>query len=533
MGNQNGYFQLIRDDKGMNIKLFKAEEGGENITLDEIVKYLEKNQILGIDIKSLNKAVEMAAQKEQVVTLTLNKGYPVDELMIVQVIDDNMKAVARFYPPSNDGNKISKKELLSDLENAGIKFGIKDDELDRFLKERQYCTDYVIAEGVLPRQGKNAEITYMFNTDRKAKPKRNEDGSVDFHNLDNISHIKKGDVLAKLTPADLGDIGTDIYDNKVYPYKVERKKLKHGKNIHLSEDELVMISDVDGHVTLEGEKVFVSNVYEVPADVDVSTGDITYEGSVVVKGNVRTGFKIKSGGNVEVFGAVEGAEIVSGGQIILRHGMQGMAKGVLVAKGNIIAKFIESAKVYTQGYVEAASIIQSQVSASGAVNVMGAKGNIIGGHVRSASSISAKTIGSPMGISTTVEVGVDPVLKDQMEKLKNDLEEANAKYKKLDQIVTMLKKKMELGQLDKDKVPVMKKSIEDMNLLKKEMMDYSDKIEEISEQMLGNSNAFISVTQAIYPGTKIIVGEDMKFINEELSHCKFKKKDGDIKSNPL
>ena len=48
MGNQNGYFQLIRDDKGMNIKLFKAEEGGENITLDEIVKYLEKNHIIKV-----------------------------------------------------------------------------------------------------------------------------------------------------------------------------------------------------------------------------------------------------------------------------------------------------------------------------------------------------------------------------------------------------------------------------------------------------------------------------------------------------
>ncbi len=533
MSNQNGYFQLIRDDKGMNIRLFKAQEGGENVKLDEIVKYLEKNQIFEVDIKSLNRAIGLVTAQDQFVTLTLNKGYPVNELMTIRLVDNNMKAIARFYPPSNDGSKVDKAEFMRDIENAGIKFGIKESEIDRFMKERQYCTDYVIAVGKLPRQGKNAEITYMFNTNRKAKPKKNEDGSVDFHNLDNISHVQEGDLLARLTPADLGDPGTDVHGNTVKPHKVERKVLKHGKNIHLSEDELEMFSDVNGHATLEGDKVFVSNVYEVPADVDTSTGDINYDGSVIVRGNVRTGFKIRCGGDVEVYGAVEGAEIVCGGQIILHHGIQGMARGVLVSKGNIVAKFIESAKIHTQGYVEAAAIIQSQVSASGAVNVMGVKGNIIGGHVRSATSVSAKTIGSPMGITTVVEVGVDPVLQEQMDKLKKDMEEKSTMYKKLDQIVAMLKKKMEMGQLDKDKIPVLKKSIEDMVKVKKDMMEDSEKIEKLNEEMLSNTNAFIAVSRSIYPGTKIVVGNDMKFINEELSHCKFKKKDGDIRSNPL
>ena len=40
------------------------------------------------------------------------------------------------------------------------------------------------------------------------------------------------------------------------------------------------------------DTVFVSNVYEVPADVGPSTGDIDYDGSVEVKGNVLSGYTV-------------------------------------------------------------------------------------------------------------------------------------------------------------------------------------------------------------------------------------------------
>ena len=65
--------------------------------------------------------------------------------------------------------------------------------------------------------------------------------------------------------------------------------------MEVSEDKLKLISKVDGHVTLENDKVFVSNVLEL-VDVDASTGDINYSGSVMIKGNVLAGFSVKAAG---------------------------------------------------------------------------------------------------------------------------------------------------------------------------------------------------------------------------------------------
>lgn len=533
MANINGYFKLFRDEKGTSIRIFPPGEGGEPVSYDEVINYLTENKFENVDVASINRAVEegKTAIKEAIVTLT--PGYPVNERMIVRYEEDNMVAVARFYPASNDGKDIDKDEIMSDISFAGIKYGIKEEAVDSFLNERQYCKDYIIAEGKRVRQGKGASIEYFFNTDRKIRPKKNEDGSVDFHQLDNISHVKKGDVLARLTPADLGAPGTTVFGAQAAPYKVEQLVLKFGKNITLSEDKLTIVSDVDGHAVLEQDKVFVSNTYEVPADVDNSTGDISYEGNVVVRGNVRTNFKIQASGDVEVYGTVEGATIVSGGQIILHRGIQGMSKGMMVAKGNIVAKFIESARVYTDGFIETEAIIQSQVAAKGEINVNGVKGNIIGGHVRSTSLVAAKTIGSNMGISTTIEVGNDPATQDKMNKLKDSINEKNEQLRRLTQLVDMMQAKLKQGKLEKDKVPVLKKSLEDMNTLQEEVKAAQFEISDLMDEMQDNALTEIRVRQDIFHGVKLIIGGEIKLVNEALCRCKFKKERGEIKSMAL
>ena len=75
--------------------------------------------------------------------------------------------------------------------------GIDEAAVEAYLAKRNYCEDIVIARGKEPVQGKDARIEYFFNTDLSAKPKRNEDGTVDFFHLDTINHCKEGDVLAK------------------------------------------------------------------------------------------------------------------------------------------------------------------------------------------------------------------------------------------------------------------------------------------------------------------------------------------------
>lgn len=89
--------------------------------------------------------------------------------------------------------------------------------------------------------------------------------------------------------------------------------------------------------------------------------------------------------------------------------MNGMGRGVLATKGNVVAKYLENATVSAKGYVSTESILHSRVMAGTEINVTGRKGFITGGRVSAANVIRVKTLGSPMGADTIVEVGAGSV----------------------------------------------------------------------------------------------------------------------------
>jgi len=76
--------------------------------------------------------------------------------------------------------------------------------------------------------------------------------------------------------------------------------LPKGKNVEISEDGQSLIAGIDGQVNYIDGKVSVFANYEVPADVDNSTGNISFVGNVIIRGNVLSGFTVEAGGSVEV-----------------------------------------------------------------------------------------------------------------------------------------------------------------------------------------------------------------------------------------
>lgn len=528
----NGFFKLFMSERGVMMRVYPAREGGEKLNIDEVLEYLRQQKIENFDIKLINDTINSAKDVTDI-RITATTAYEIDEKMDVKITPDRMYAVVKFFAPSGEGDFLSEEEIYAELRDKKVVNGILDVVIKKHVESPEFCKNMIVARGVAPVQGHDAVIEYKFNVDRKAKPRLNEDGTVDFHQLDNINHVKKGDVLAVLTPADPGTPGKDVCGGTIAPATVKRSILKHGNNIELSEDKCEMYSMVDGHVVLEGDRVFVSNNYDVGADVDNSTGDITYNGSVTIMGNVRTGFAVKAEGNVEVFGVVEGAEIEAGGDVILHRGIQGMAKGKIIAKGNVISKFMESATVIADGYIETDSVLHSDLSAKGDIYVRGKNGSIIGGNTRSSVLIEAATIGSPMGTTTVVEVGTDPAVKDRVNYLKQTISEKTDEKEKLDKVLLALRKKKELGILEEEKVPLIASTTKTVIKLDSEVKIMTKEYESLLNELETNKSACIKVKRDIFPGTKVAISEDYILIHEKNSFCMYKKDRAEIRPFPL
>lgn len=524
----NSFFKLFMSDNGVTMRVYPPQNGGEKLNIDEILDYLRREKVDGIDIKAINDAIN--AKDVMDVKISAARAYEIGERMDLKVTPDKMYAIVRFYAPSGNGERMSESDIYEELRQKRVVNGYIDIAIKKHIENPEYCKSMIFAKGTAAINGHDAVIDYKFNVDRTAKPKLNEDGTVDFHQLDNISHVKKGDLLAVLTPADMGIPGEDVFGGHIAPVKVKKLILKHGNNIEVSEDGLEMYSMVDGHVTLEDDRVFVSDNYNVPADVDTSTGDISYNGSVTVMGNVRTGFSLKAEGNVEIFGVVEGAEIEAGGDVILHRGIQGMAKGVIKAGGNVISKFIESAKIVAEGYIETDSVLHSDISAKGDIYVRGRNGSIIGGNTRSSILIEAATIGSPMGTTTSIEVGTDPAVKDRVAYLRETISKKSEEKEKLDQVLLVLRKKKEMGVLEEEKIPLIASTTKTVIQLDSDIKIMTKEYDSLMGELETNKAAVIKVKKDIFPGTKVTISEDYILIHEKNCHCMYKKERGEIKA---
>lgn len=525
---KNGYFQLDKRKDGTYLILFPAVDYGTPVDPLEITRYLDEYNI-DYQKNIVYDLVKNDSVQSEARLTTLQLGN-IDESLFVSLSSEASSAVVRFYPPSPGGKVLSKDDIIFQLGKRGIKTGISDTEINSFINNRNYCTSYVLAEAEMPEEGRDASIEYHFNTDLSKKPKMNEDGSVDFHQLDTVSHVEKGECLATLSPAVYGKPGTDVLGRPIKPRKVLVKFLKQSKNTKLSSDGLQLFSEVNGHAILVDGQIFVSDTYTVPANVDTSTGDIKYNGNVEVVGNVNTGYKIEATGDVIVNGIVEGAEIYAEGQIILKRGIQGMGKGILRAGTNIVSRFIESADVFAGGFVQTESIMHSKVSAGQEITVKGRKGFITGGSIRSGKFIDAKTAGSVMGTNTNLEVGINIKLAEDvkaLERKRNDMLQA---IEQANKIITFISRKLkEREQLSKEKL----EQFQNLSAKKKEMEDsivgIDKEIDKLNEELDNSQGGYIKIDDVIYPGCKVTVSNVTTFIRNETKHCRLVRDGADVR----
>lgn len=529
---RNSFFQIILRPNGVFIKYFPPKNGGSHLDIEEFRDYMNVHKIK-FDPVAFSKQIFSA--KTPVLMKTENrKVAAVSEKMIIKIKDNGIRAICRFIPPSTGGEELEKEDILDQLQKFGIKYGISEDEINNFLSNKKYGTDFVFAKGIEPINGHDAQILYKFNVNKNRKPKEREDGTVDFLSLDIIPKVEEGDVLAELIRENEGSPGMDVKGNNMLPLKVKRLDFKYGNNVSISEDGLFLVSNVSGHIVLEDERISVSNTFSVDGDVDVSTGNINYDGNVDVKGSVISGIVLTATGDITIDGTVEGATIIAGGHIILKGGTKGMGKGSLKAGGNIVAKFLESVEVNAGGYVTADSILNSNIAAKEDINVNSRKGYVNGGHINSATAIKVKNAGSEMGTKTILEVGVDPEILSEMKNTELKIEWLIKKMENALPMIEFYGKKLKRGE------PLPAEKLLQFKIMTLGYKKHSDELEEnrvrlsnILKEISMNNSGYVEITDVCYPGVKIVVADAIMNVKTVTKNSKFIREGAEVKIAPI
>ena len=234
--------------------------------------------------------------------------------------------------------------------------------------------------------------------------------------------------------------GTDVYGKEIVAKKGNPAIVKAGKNVKESEDGLRIYAAKNGEVYFENNIIYVEETITINGNIDNKTGNIKFNGKININGNVRSGFMVEAEGNIEVFGVVEGAKLISKGDIIIHRGVQGNNQAYLYCLGNLKSKYIENASINSAGNVEADVILHSNVIAKNMITVSGRKGLIVGGNIKAGKEVIANILGSSMGTSTIIEVGIDPKEKANYEQLKKEILDIEKNIENTKKAITLLNK---------------------------------------------------------------------------------------------
>ncbi len=521
----------VKND-GVYLNIVKPRSNNFKLTFVELKLLIEQYGVQDWDFDTVNMAAESIKDKISVRISSNTELKAVNENILVHIAKDKMSATITFFEPKNQGKMLTKEDVIRILNENKVTFGIYEDLIDELIQKRQYGIAIEIAKGVPSQKGNDGFVKYSFNIGRKShKPKELEDGSVDYYEIDLFDVAEKDMVLATIVPPTEGIHGKTVLSEELKTTDGRPAKVLLGKNVHMDEEGFNVISDIDGQILFTGGKISVEPVLEIKGNVDNSTGNINFLGSVIVTGNVVTGFSINATGDVDINGVVEGAIVHSEGNVFIKGGIQGLGKGNVHAGGSITAKYVEHCTLFAKGDLNTDAIMHSDVKCNGTISVAGKKGLIVGGKVRALQLIESYTIGSHMATSTEVHVGIDPETFDRYNEYREQFAEKKKELQKLDQAIDLLAKLKEAGQLTEERRNSLIKALQSKSYLTTKINELNEKIESIKPAFSKGAGT-IKVKQKVLPGVKIIIGNAVLYAREDINSCTLYNKDGDISIGP-
>ncbi|MGP4040273.1 DUF342 domain-containing protein [Gracilibacillus sp. D59] len=429
---------------------------------------------------------------------------------IKEKIDINVsqdRLVATLYAKEPDAiEDITEEEIQELLKSYNIIFGVINiDEVD-WKQKLTEDNKVIIAEGKIPKNGMDGKLIVKQSTDSTL----NEEEKKNFRDVNKIPMVEENDILAQLIPPTDGEPGIDIYNNPVNQKKGKPYKCRSGANVSFNESDQTFIATSDGQLSVGDHIINVYSLYEISGDLSLETGNIEFNGSVMIKGNVPTGFRVTADGDVTVFGIVEAAYINAGGNVLIREGIAGMEKAVVTAGADIEVGYINQAEVSAGKDLKVKTSIMHSICVA-QNNIFCSNGSIIGGSCSAGKMTEVKNVGNLANSKTELTFGISKKVLDRVSDLKQEQKELEVNQQKLRIMGDQLKQKKDaIGELPtKERIMLLKqrnmfdKTTDKLQTIKNELTDLQFEI--------GN-----------YDGMKLIV-RGKAYENVELMFGKYKR----------
>ncbi|MGR5063210.1 DUF342 domain-containing protein [Photobacterium sp. DNB22_13_2] len=338
--------------------------------------------------------------------------------LVVKADPDFMRAAITLTAPYG-GSHTTGPDILEALKQNRIIKGIRKSQLHQLLQKAHNLLPgekitLPVAFGRLPENGVDVRFESLVDdaSHRILKPQATDDGKVDMRDLGELITVKAGQALMRRIPATEGVVGYTV-EGKALPAKPGKdKEFQPGEGTLISvQDPNLLLAEKSGIPVAKPRGMQVDEALTLKG-VNVATGHINFDGSILITGDVTPGMKVTASGNITVAGFVELAELKAGGDISIIKGiigrkLEGNKLGCSIeAKGSVTSKFAQFADISCgQNAMFTLHVLHSVIHAEGEVVVMDQfkrQGSLSGGITEAGYSIRAVNIGALSGVPTVL-----------------------------------------------------------------------------------------------------------------------------------
>jgi uncharacterized protein (DUF342 family) len=438
----------------------------------------------------------------------------------ITIAGDELTATLKIC--ADDNEQFTFAMVMDALGRYGISNGVLLDEITKMLDEKKYNTEVVVARGTAPVNGEDGYYQYFFDTDALDKPRVLEDGSVDFHNVQWFRPIEDGARIACYHEATGGTMGKTVKGAVVRAIRGQEKHILSGRNIRLLEDQKTYVACISGMIDWdEGKGRLSVEPLNVVDEVNVNSGELHYDGSLLVRGNITTGARIHVIGDMVVEGTIEGAELHCTGSLLAKQGIKGMNAGSVYVGGELVGNFFEYANVHVKGDLFTNYCLNSNIECDGKVEVLGDKGVIAGGVTKAFMGISTCNLGNAVQIQTVLQVGMTEKVMRRQYELDNKIDDVRKELVLLGNAQIKLQKAYRPEE--RNAMPVYIKIESAIFTKEKEQEELYKHKAQLDELIRRVADVGVTVRGTVYEGTQVDIG-DMHWNSHRMNNMTLRRK---------
>ena len=450
----------------------------------------------------------------------------------VSISEDRMTVTMLAKTPA-PGEYITPDYIKDVLTINGVKIGFDMDMIESLAGGKHFGEPVVVARGNIAQNGSDGYYEYFFERELSQKPLISEDGTADYKNIKMVETVDEGQVIATYHPATKGANGYDISAKFILASPGKDLPPLRGSGIESVKNDdgtVDYIAKISGKITEVNDRITIKAVHEVNGDLDITQGNINFNGDVIIHGRVCKGMSIVAEGTVTVDGVVESANVFGKKGLILKGGVLGADGGNIATKGNISARFFEYARVEAGGNIFAESFLNSYVQCDGSITLEGKDSVIIGGVVHANLGMKLQTAGNDVGVKTVLTVGMPGSSVAHAEELKDRIQEEQERLRKIEEGLAAIE--AVLNKNPSDEGYIKDKQALSVERIRSHAMLAGDKDEMARFEMdyIKARNASVFVTGNAWPGVQIEINGNYTKIKEIKRATEFRSENGEVKA---